>query len=80
VDGNEEASVVRWREQLQATGRLTEFVKMPALIAKAKPSLLATDLEKILPEFMKLSFGFAIVLEIILPGLRSMAPWALSAV
>jgi hypothetical protein len=53
---------------------LTEFVKLPALIAKPKPSLLATDREKIPPELVKLSYGFAIVLEIILPGLRSVAP------
>jgi len=32
--------------QQQQQCRLTEFVKMPALIAKPKPSLLATDREK----------------------------------
>lgn len=46
---------------------MTEYVKMPALIAKPKPLLLATDREKIPPEFVKSSYGFAIVLEIVLP-------------
>jgi hypothetical protein len=59
--------------------RLTEFVKLPALIAKPKPPLLATDHEKISTEFVKISYGFAIVLEIILPGLRSVALRALIA-